>query len=101
MRVNAVRFTPGARTAWHSHALGQRCMSPKEPGVSSREAPGSSRIRAGDIVFAPADEEHWHGADPDHYMTHLSITEAPSDSQKAEADWGAHVTDAEYEAGER
>jgi quercetin dioxygenase-like cupin family protein len=68
--------------------------------VQSRGA-GIVNIRAGDIVYAPPDEKHWHGADPDHYMTHLSITEGTGDSQKPEADWADHVTDAEYEGGTR
>ena len=101
VRVNAVRFTPGARTAWHSHALGQTLYVTEGAGRVQSRGAALVHIRAGDIVFAPADEEHWHGADPDHYMTHLSITEAPSDGEKAEADWGAHVTDAEYEGGEK
>ena len=46
-------------------------------------------IRPGDVVRTPADEWHWHGAAPDHFMTHLSITEG-------DAEWGAHVTDTEY-----
>ena len=51
---------------------------------------------AGDIVRTPADEWHWHGAAPDHFMTHLSITEAVPGETRPEADWGEHVTDDEY-----
>jgi hypothetical protein len=54
-----------------------------------------TEIRAGDVVRTPADEWHWHGAAPDHFMTHLSITKAPGD-ERPETEWGAHVTDAEY-----
>jgi quercetin dioxygenase-like cupin family protein len=50
-------------------------------------------IRSGDVVFTPDGEEHWHGATPDHFLTHLSITEGPPH-------WGAHVTDAEYHASQ-
>jgi gentisate 1,2-dioxygenase len=53
-------------------------------------------IRAGDVVYTPAGEWHWHGAVPDHFMIHLSITEAPPGDQP-EADWGDHVTDDEYD----
>ncbi len=53
-------------------------------------------IRAGDIVYTPADQWHWHGAAPGHFMTHLSITEAVPGDQRPEADWGEHVTDDEY-----
>ena len=54
-------------------------------------------IRAGDTVHTPPDEWHWHGAAPDHFMTHVSITEAPGDD-RPEADWGEHVTDDEQAA---
>ena len=89
MAVNAVHFTPGARTAWHSHSAGQTLyVTDGEGRVQSRGEP-IVVIRPGDIVWAAADEWHWHGAAPDHLMTHLSITEG-------DADWGEHVTDAEY-----
>jgi quercetin dioxygenase-like cupin family protein len=101
IRVNAVRFTPGARTAWHSHALGQTLYVTEGAGRVQARGGGIVSIRAGDIVVAPADEMHWHGADPDHYMTHLSITEGTGESEKPEADWGAHVTDAEYQGSVR
>ena len=59
---------------------------------------GADRVlaRAGDIVRTPVDEWHWHGAAPDHFMTHLSITEAVPGDTRPEADWGEHVTDDEY-----
>jgi quercetin dioxygenase-like cupin family protein len=54
-------------------------------------------IRSGDIVHTPADEWHWHGAAPDHFMAHLPITEAPAPGDpRPEPDWGDHVTDDEY-----
>jgi quercetin dioxygenase-like cupin family protein len=53
-------------------------------------------IRSGDVVYTPGDEWHWHGAAPDHFMSHLSITEGVPDGQRPETEWGAHVTDAEY-----
>ena len=75
VRVSAVHFTPTARTAWHSHAVGQTLMSPRERASSSPGVVRSSRS-AQAIVNTPADEWHWHGAAPDHFMAHLSITEA-------------------------
>lgn len=54
-------------------------------------------VRAGDIVYTPADEEHWHGAAPDYFMSHLSITEGAGDTDKPATRWGAHVTYAEYD----
>jgi quercetin dioxygenase-like cupin family protein len=100
VRVSAVRFTPAARTAWHSHAVGQTLYVTEGRGRVQARGTDIVEIRPGDIIFAPAGEEHWHGAAPDHYMTHLSITEgvAPGDP-RPEADWGEHVTDAEYDGG--
>ena len=96
VRVNTVHFTPGARTAWHSHALGQTLYVTEGRGLVQSRGGDRVTITAGDIVHTPADEWHWHGATPEHFMTHLSITEGVGDSPKPEADWGEHVTDAEY-----
>jgi quercetin dioxygenase-like cupin family protein len=97
VRVNAVRFTPGARTAWHSHAMGQTLYVTEGRGLVQARGGSVSEIRPGDVISTPSGEWHWHGAAPDHYMTHLSITEgvAPDDSQ-AESSWGEHVSDDEY-----
>ena len=99
VRVNAVRFTPGARTAWHSHALGQTLFVTDGAGLVQTRGERIVEIRAGDVVATPADEWHWHGARPDSFMGHLSVTEGVGDSAKPETDWGAHVTDAEYGGG--
>ncbi len=96
VRVNAVHFTPGARTAWHSHVLGQTLYVTEGVGLVQSRGEAIVEIHPGDVVRAQADEEHWHGATPDHLMTHLSVTEGVGDSEKPETDWGAHVTDAEY-----
>jgi quercetin dioxygenase-like cupin family protein len=89
LAVSAVHFTPGARTAWHSHSLGQSLYVAEGEGLVQSRGEPIATIRPGDIVHTPADEWHWHGATPDRFMTHLSITEgAPH--------WGEHVTDAEY-----
>jgi quercetin dioxygenase-like cupin family protein len=98
VRVNAVRFTPSARTAWHSHAVGQTLYVTEGRGRIQARGGEISEIRPGDIISTPSGEWHWHGAAPDHYMTHLSITEgvAPDDS-RPESDWGEHVTDDEYQ----
>ncbi|MGH3176253.1 MAG: (R)-mandelonitrile lyase [Streptosporangiaceae bacterium] len=96
VRVSAVRFTPSARTAWHSHAVGQTLYVTEGRGLVQRRGGEVAEIRAGDIVRTPADEWHWHGAAPDHFMTHLSITEAVPGDTRPEADWGEHVTDDEY-----
>src|SRR3984885_1614442 len=89
VRVNLVRFTPGARTAWHSHDGGQTLYVTE--GVGRVQARGQDivELRPGDVVFAPDGEEHWHGASPVDFMTHLSMTEGGPH-------WGSHVTEAEY-----
>jgi quercetin dioxygenase-like cupin family protein len=96
IRVSAVHFTPGARTAWHSHALGQTLYVTEGKGLVQSRGSDVVSIRAGDIVWTPADEWHWHGAAPDHFVTHLSMTEGVPEDQGPEANWGEHVTDAEY-----
>jgi quercetin dioxygenase-like cupin family protein len=89
LAVSAVHFTPGARTAWHSHSRGQTLYVTEGEGrVQSRGEPIVT-IGVGDTVFTPADEEHWHGGAPDHFMTHLSMTEG-------DITWGDHVTDTQY-----
>jgi quercetin dioxygenase-like cupin family protein len=91
LNVAAVHFTPGARTAWHAHDGGQTLyVTDGEGRVQARGAPIIT-IRAGDVVHTPSGEWHWHGAAPDHWMTHLSLTEGP-------ATWGDHITDEEYGA---
>jgi len=95
VRVNAVRFTPGARTAWHSHAVGQTLYVTDGRGLVQARGGEVTALRAGDVVHAPAGEWYWHGAAAEHYMTHLSITEAPGDD-RPETVWGEHVTEAEY-----
>ena len=82
-----VHFTPGARTAWHSHSAGQTLYVIDGRGRVQSRGEDVVVIRPGDIVRAAADEEHWHGADEDHGMSHLSITGDGSPT------WGEHVED--------
>ena len=98
VRVSAVRFTPSARTAWHSHALGQTLYVTDGRGRVQSRGSGILEIRAGDVIYTAPDEWHWHGAAPDHFMAHLSITEVDSADERPETDWGAHVTADEYDA---
>jgi quercetin dioxygenase-like cupin family protein len=95
IRVNAVRFAPGARTAWHSHALGQTLYVTEGAGLVQSRGDDVADIRAGDVVYTPPDEWHWHGAAPDHFMTHLSMTEG-IEGERPETEWGDRVTEAEY-----
>ena len=99
LRINAVRFTPGARTAWHCHTLGQTLYVTDGEGRVAARGGSTLHVRAGDIVYTPPEEWHWHGAAPDHFMSHLSLTEGVApDDERPESQWGAHVTDAEYHA---
>ncbi len=90
--VSAVHFTPGARTAWHSHHGGQTLYVTEGRGRVQARGETAVDLHPGDVVFAPDGEEHWHGASPDHFMTHITVTEGS-------AEWGAHVTDDEYRSG--
>jgi len=96
LRVSIVRFAPGARNAWHSHAVGQTVHVTE--GIGRIQARGGPvvEIRPGDTVHTPAGEWHWHGAAPDRFMTHLAMWEASAEGD--EATWGDLVTDAEYAA---
>ena len=95
VRAALVRFAPGARNAWHAHAVGQTVYV--IDGVGRIQARGGEvvEMRAGDTVVTPAGEWHWHGAAPDRFMAHLAIWEAPAEGGQ-EIEWGALVTDAEY-----
>jgi quercetin dioxygenase-like cupin family protein len=91
MSVGSVHFTPCAHTAWHRHTVGQTLYVTEGVGyVQSRGGPLLT-IRAGDVIRIAGGEEHWHGAAPDHFMTHIAITEG-------DTEWGEHLTDAEYPA---
>ncbi len=96
VRVSAVRFLPSARTAWHSHALGQTLYVTEGRGRAQARGADVIEFQAGDILYTPAGEWHWHGAAPDHFMTHLSITEATPGDEPPEPEWGEHVADDEY-----
>jgi quercetin dioxygenase-like cupin family protein len=96
VRVNKVRFAPGARTAWHAHALGQTLHVLEGAGRAQTRGQPILELRPGESIYTPPDEWHWHGAHPENFMTHLSITEGTGDPSRPESSWGAHVTDAEY-----
>lgn len=95
-RVQAVsvHFSPGARTAWHTHPLGQTIFVTEGVGRCARRGGPVEVIGPGDRVFFEPGEEHWHGAAPDRFMTHLAIHEA--DESGTAASWGEHVSDEEY-----
>ena len=96
-RVAAARvtFEPGARTAWHTHPLGQTLIVTDGCGRVQREGGPIEEIRPGDIVWFAPGERHWHGASPTTAMTHIAIQEA-LDGKPVE--WMEHVTDEQYGA---
>lgn len=96
VRVNWVHFSPGARTAWHSHAVGQTLHVTAGIGLVQARGGEVKTIRPGDTIYTPPGEWHWHGATLDHFMTHLAIWEAPAPDGAPESEWGEEVTDAEY-----
>ncbi len=96
IRVNAVHFTPGARTAWHSHAMGQTLYVVEGAGLAQTRGEFALHLRPGDVVYTPPDEWHWHGATADDFMLHLSLTEGVGDHERPESEWGAHVTEEEF-----
>jgi quercetin dioxygenase-like cupin family protein len=91
-----VHFCPGARTAWHTHPLGQTIYVTEGIGRCQRRGGPVEAIGPGDRVRFDAGEDHWHGAAPDRFMTHLAIQEV--DETGSPVSWGEHVTDAEYRA---
>jgi quercetin dioxygenase-like cupin family protein len=90
---NAVTFEPGARTAWHTHPLGQVLIVLSGLGRVQREGGAVEEIRPGDVVWFAPGEKHWHGAGPKTAMTHIAIQE--SLDGKA-VNWMEHVTDEQY-----
>ena len=92
----SVHFTPGARTAWHTHPLGQTIFVTEGVGRCQSEGGPVQEIRPGDRVFFEPGENHWHGAAPNRFMTHLAMQQV--DDQGNAVTWGEHVTDADYDA---
>ena len=90
----AVHFTPGARTAWHTHPLGQTIWVTEGVGLCQREGGPIEVIRPGDRVFFEPGENHWHGAAPTRLMTHVAMQLA--DESGSPVNWGRHVSDDEY-----
>jgi len=93
----SVHFTPGARTHWHTHPLGQTIFVTEGIGRCQREGGAVEAIFPGDRVFFEPGENHWHGAAPNRLMTHIAIQEA--DESGSPVTWGAAVSDDEYNAG--
>jgi quercetin dioxygenase-like cupin family protein len=96
VHASSVHFTPGARTAWHTHPHGQTIWVTEGVGLCQRSGGPIEVIRPGDRVFFEPGELHWHGAAPNRFMTHLAMLQAGDDG--IPAIWGDHVSDEEYAA---
>jgi quercetin dioxygenase-like cupin family protein len=92
----SVHFTPGARTAWPTHPFGQTICVTEGRGLCQRRGGPIEEIRPGDSVYFEPDEDHWHGAAPDRFMTHIAMQEV--NDSGSPVTWGEHVTDEEYGA---
>jgi quercetin dioxygenase-like cupin family protein len=90
----SVHFTPGARTAWHTHPNGQTIWVLEGVGLCQRRGGPIEVIRPGDRVFFEPGEVHWHGAAPTRFMTHVAMQQANDDGTVVA--WGEHVRDEEY-----
>jgi quercetin dioxygenase-like cupin family protein len=88
-----VTFEPGARTAWHTHPLGQTLVVTAGLGWVQHDGGPIEEIRPGDVVWIPPDERHWHGASPNTAMSHIAIQEKRNG---VAVTWLEHVTDAQY-----
>ena len=94
--ASRVHFTPGGRTAWHTHPNGQTIYVLEGVGLAQRRGGPVEVIRAGDRVFFEPGEDHWHGAAATRFMSHLAILQTDEEGQTT--DWGEHVSDEQYGA---
>lgn len=92
--ASSVHFTPGARTAWHTHPRGQTIWVTEGVGLCQREGGPVEVIRPGDRVFFEPGENHWHGAAATRFMTHVAMQQADDAGNIVE--WGCHVSDEDY-----
>src|ERR1039458_753648 len=96
VQAASVHFTPGARTTWHTHPNGQTIYVTEGLALCQRQGgPIVANLPGVRVFFAPG-ENHWHGAAPDRFMTHLAMHQLDGEGRAVR--WGEHVTDAEYEA---
>ncbi len=93
LRALRVSFEPGARTAWHTHPLGQTIYITDGVGLVQRDGGPVQVVRAGDVVFFEPGERHWHGASPKVGMVHIAMQEAKDGKH---VDWAEQVTDMQY-----
>jgi quercetin dioxygenase-like cupin family protein len=99
MIISLVRFTPGAHTTWHSHAVGQTVHVTDGIGLVGTRDGKVIRMRPGDTVYTPPGEEHWHGAATDHFMCHLAMLEGVAGGDGTT--WLEPVTDEQYQVAHK
>lgn len=95
VRMGSVHFAPGARTAWHSHSVGQHLHVVEGTALVQERGGDVKVLKPGETIYTEPGVEHWHGASQDSFMVHLAIWEGD------ETDWKEHVTDEEYQAANR
>lgn len=99
LRVNTVRFAPGAHTAWHRHANGQTLHVTDGVGYVQSRGGELITMRPGDTVHTPPGEWHWHGATTTDFMVHLAMWESLAEGQDGpETEWGEHLAEGAYPA---
>lgn len=98
MVVATVRFAPGARTAWHSHARGQYIRVTQGVARFGDRDGNIVEVRPGETLYTPPGQDHWHAAAPNSFMEHIAFLESADDAADT-TDWKEHITDAEYEGG--
>ena len=96
VRASNVSFSPGARTAWHSHPVGQTLYVVSGVGRLQLEGENVQELRPGDTGIIPSDTRHWHGAGPDRFFVHLAMAEV--DDTRGGTEWFEHVSDQVYAA---
>ena len=97
LRMGVVRFSPCARTAWHRHTVGQTLHVTEGIGLVQTRDGQTIVMRPGDSVHTPPGEWHWHGAAPEHFMTHIALSESAGVADAPDVEWGEHVSDKRYE----
>lgn len=95
MKANIVRFSPGAHTAWHTHAVGQTLHVTEGVGYVQSRGGDLVQVHPGQTIYTPPGEWHWHGASPDRFMSHLALWESTEDGTP-ETTWGEHLAHDEY-----
>ena len=96
LRVNAVRFAPGAHTFWHRHARGQTLHVTEGTALVGARDGTVIELAPGQTAWTPPGEWHWHGAAPESFMTHLAMWEVADPGQGPDTEWADEVTDEEY-----